>query len=74
MNHREQFHGVGRGLYKGGICLCLALIGLLLGAPLGIGQSRGAALQEIEAGLKTVSECWLKLIKDLIMLQPKKLT
>jgi hypothetical protein len=44
MNHRGQFHGGGRVLYKGGLCLYLSLIGLLLWAPLGLGQSRGAPL------------------------------
>ena len=63
MNHREQFHGVGRVLYKGGICLYLALIGLLLGAPLGIGQSRGATLQEIEAGLRNCERMLVEINK-----------
>jgi hypothetical protein len=54
MNHREQFHGVGRVLYKGGLCLCLALIGLLLGAHLGVGPSLGATIPEIEAEMRNL--------------------
>lgn len=56
MNHREQFHGVGRVLYKGGLCLCLALIGLLLGAPLGVGPSLGATIPEIEAEIRKLEQ------------------
>jgi hypothetical protein len=64
MNQREQFHGVGRGLYKGGLYLCLALIGLLLGAPLGVGQSRAATLQEIEAEIKNLNQKLVQLKID----------
>jgi hypothetical protein len=69
MNHREQFHGAGRVLYKGGLCVCLALIGLLLGAPLGVGQSRGATLQQIDAEMRKLEQRMVQINNDFIRIE-----
>lgn len=56
MKPRRPSHPVGKGLSTVGLCLCLAFIGLLLGAPLGAGPSWAATLNEIEAEMRQLEQ------------------